>query len=87
MNKVIPADLPNRLHDQHLPSPLQSQSLGVIYTSQGASILDADYPAKGVNIPRRSTGMLQFDAVQQAADAGYRESLESLKHWLETRRR
>jgi hypothetical protein len=31
--------------------------------------------------------MLQFDAVQQAADAGYRESLESLKQWLETRRR
>ncbi len=40
-----------------------------------------------LNTDVTDVGMLQFDAVQQAADAGYSESLESLKQWLETRPR
>ena len=44
-------------------------------TKPGGSIWDADYPTKGVNIPRRSTGSIledtarQFDVALEALDA------------------
>ncbi len=55
-HQMIPTYPCDRLHNQHLPRPRLSKQRGVLkITKPGGSILDADYPTKGINIPRRST--------------------------------
>ena len=59
-HQMFPTDPCDRLHNQHLPHLVcpnnevrsRSQNQG----GGGGAILDADYPTKGGNIPRRSTG-------------------------------
>ena len=54
--QVFAADPRNRLHNQHLPPPRSSNQRGEFLPSpDGGSILDADHPPKGVNIPRLIT--------------------------------
>ena len=54
--QVFASDPRDRLHNQHLPPPRSSNQRGELLPSPGGgSILDADHPRKGVNIPRRIT--------------------------------
>ncbi len=53
---MIPTDPRYRLHNQHLPPTPSVQRQGVfIDTIHGGSILDADHPQQGVNLPRLTT--------------------------------
>ena len=54
--QMIPTNPCDGFHNQHLPSPRMSKQRGESTCStSGGSILDADSPRTGVNIPRRLT--------------------------------
>ena len=55
-HQMIPTDLRDRFHNQHLPPPRPSKRRGVFMdTNHGGSNLDADHPQQGVNVPRLTT--------------------------------
>lgn len=55
LDKICPADLRNRLHDQH-PNLGSHDPWKPVWTlSTGGGRLDADHPENGVLIPRRNT--------------------------------